>query len=224
MPDSIVRTDDLLAIVQRKEVEMAAIRAQIPYLEEGRRHQGELAIKAEAECDAARAEIEQLKAILCSCVEAIGNNSRASVDCSTDVLAHVPDEIRSATGKMRTAQDAIRQETTEANATILRLRAEATEQRERADRAEAQVTACAAPVVDMTPGMQPRQLLSAAEQLPAWMLELERLAHLPPDGPRMSAEQFQMLGTLAELDNLRRVIISGQGEAVIPERGGEGAR
>lgn len=52
--------------------------------------------------------------------------------------------------------------------------------------------------------------------LPAWRRELERLAHPSPERP-IPQEAFERLGRLVVLDDLRRVVASGQGEAEVPE-------
>lgn len=62
-------------------------------------------------------------------------------------------------------------------------------------------------------GVRPvAQPLSAAEELPAWLRELERLQLMACE-----KDQIDLRHTLAELASLRRVILSGKGEAVIPE-------
>lgn len=57
------------------------------------------------------------------------------------------------------------------------------------------------------------QPLSKAEELPAWLMELHRLLYRLPILP----DERELLTKLQDLDVLRRVILSGTGDAVIPE-------
>lgn len=74
----------------------------------------------------------------------------------------------------------------------------------------------AAPVVDMTSGMQPRQPSKDVGELPSWLRELERLEDQDRAVGLIAAPGVKLLRLLRELNSLRCVILSGKGKALVP--------
>lgn len=100
------RADEMTAQLETEQAEFAEfrrrlIRALKPVGIESGLLDIELAAVRTQELAAAKAEAAQLRKIISDSVNALGNHSAASPDCTLDFMSRVPDEIRHAVKKLR---------------------------------------------------------------------------------------------------------------------------
>jgi len=100
------RADELAAQLETERAEFAEFRRRLlralkPVGIESGLLDIELAAVRTQELAAAKAEAAQLRKIISDSVNALGNHSAASPDCTLDFMSHVPDEIRHAVKTLR---------------------------------------------------------------------------------------------------------------------------